>query len=368
MKMNPSRTITISGKEISRNSPCFIIAEAGVNHNGSLSLAKKLIDAAKYAGVDAVKFQTYKTEDIVNKSAEQAEYQKRNTGKVESQFDMLKRLELSYDNFRELKKYCDKKNIIFMTTAHTESALDFVDEIVPAFKVGSGDLNNYPFLERIAKKGKPMIISTGMSRLEEITEAVRIITRYNKDLIVLHCTTQYPTPKEQANLKAMATLEKELGCLIGYSDHTEGIEIPLYAASLGAVVIEKHFTLDRKMEGPDHKASLEPEELKGMVEKIRMGLRYDIPREYLGSGVKKPTKEEIEVAKIARKSIVARTYIPEGTVITDAYITIKRPGDGIDPKFYSEIIGKKAKRDITADSLLKWGDVCTKSQEIKYRK
>lgn len=356
-KNKSNETIEISGKTIGCENPCFIIAEAGVNHNGSVALAKKLIDAAKDAGVDAVKFQTYRTEDIVNKSAEQAEYQKKNTGKVESQFDMLKRLELSYDSFRELKKYCDKKKIIFMTTAHTESALDFVDEIVPAFKVGSGDLNNYPFLERIAKKGKPMIISTGMSKLEEIVEAVRVITKYNKDLVVLHCTTQYPTPKEYANLKAMETLRKELGCLIGYSDHTEGIEIPLYAASLGAVVIEKHFTLDRNMEGPDHKASLEPKELKDMVEKIRMNFRYDIPKEYLGTGIKKPTKEEIEVAKIARKSIVAREYIPKGTIITSEYITIKRPGDGIDPKFYDDVIGKKTKKDIAADSLLKWSDI-----------
>src|SRR3989344_34230 len=339
------KVIKIEDKLIGNNY-VFVIAEAGVNHNGSLVLAKKLVDVAKEAGADTVKFQTFKSEDFVTKEANMANYQEKNTGKKESQLEMLKKLELSYKDFEELKKYCDQKKIMFLSTPHTESAIDFLDKLVPAFKVGSGDLTNLPLLENLAKRNKPIILSTGMGNLTEIKEAVETIKKNNDQIILLHCITNYPCPKEDVNLKAMKTIEKEFSCITGYSDHTEGIEVPIMAVSLGAKVIEKHFTLDKNMEGPDHKASLNPVELKLMIDKIRKNEQIEIPNEILGNGLKVPNKNEVEIAKVARKSVVARMDIPLGSVITENMLIIKRPGTGIIPKDIKKIIGKKANKII----------------------
>lgn len=360
--------IQIGEKLISKSNPCFVIAEAGVNHNGNLELAKKLVDAAYEAGVDAVKFQTFKSEEIVTPEAEQAKYQTENTGKKESQYEMLKRLELSYDNFRELKEYCDKVGIMFLSTPHScKDDVDLVAELCKAIKVGSGDLTNLPILKYMAKKNLPIILSTGMANMEEIKEGVEAVLPINKQLILLHCTTNYPTALNEVNLKAMEAMEKEFNLPVGYSDHTEGIKVSLGAAALGACMIEKHFTLDRNMEGPDHKASLEPDELKQLVDEIReiearmangesrktiLG-ELDIA-EVLGDGVKKPTPSELEVAKIARKSIVAAIDIKAGEIIAANMLKIKRPGTGILPKFLHEIVERKAKENILKDELLTW--------------
>lgn len=341
---------------IKEGDPCFIIAEAGVNHNGNINLAKKLIDAAKKAGVDAVKFQTFRAEDLAAKDAKTADYQKKNTGKRESQIEMLRKLELSDHDFEELKRYCDSKGIMFLSTPHTEGAAELLDNMVPVFKVGSGDLTNIPFLERLAKRGKQIILSTGMSTLKEVKEAASAIRRYNRKLILLHCTTEYPCPKKDANLKVMDTLRKETGCLVGYSDHTKGIEASVMAAYLGAVVIEKHFTLDRKMKGPDHKASLEPGELKRMVNEIRAiengKKKINVPKRILGNGIKKPTKQELRIMKLVRKSIVSAKNINKGEVITEDMIIIKRPGIGIAPKNIAKVLGRIAKKDIKKDELI----------------
>ena len=341
--------IKIGGKLIGAGNPCFIIAEAGVNHNGKLSLAKKLIDKAKEAGVDAVKFQTFKAENIVTKEAKQAKYQTKNIGKKESQFAMLKRLELSYADFRNLKKYCDRKKIIFLSTPHSSKEdVDIVAELCPVIKIASGDLTNLPFLKYIAKKDLPIILSTGMANLREVKEAVKTILSINKKIILLHCTTNYPTPVNEVNLRAMFTMGEEFNLPVGYSDHTQGMEVSLAAAAMGACVIEKHFTLNKKLPGPDHKASLGPEELKAMVRGIRN------IQAALGDGTKKPTPSEMETAKVARKSIVAAKNIKKGTEIREDMLVIKRPGTGIAPKYFNEILGKKAKKDIKKEFLINW--------------
>lgn len=342
----------IGNKLIKEEGPCFIIAEAGVNHNGSLKLAKKLIDAAQNAGADAIKFQTFKTENLVTEGTEMADYQKKNLNKKSSQYRMLKKLELKYEDFIELKKYCDKKNILFLSTPHTEDAIDFLYSLVPAYKIASGDLTNLPFLEKIAKKKKPIILSTGMATLDEVREAVTAIKKTgNNKIIVLHCTTNYPCPLEEVNLKAMLTLKKEFNLLVGYSDHTLGIMVSVIAVALGARVIEKHFTLDKNLTGPDHKASLEPKELEAMTKMIRA------IEQVLGSGIKKPTKSEEKTKKIARKSIAAAKNIKKGTKITEDMLTIKRPGTGIKPKYLDKIIGRIAKENIKEDSLIKLKDL-----------
>lgn len=360
--------IKIGEKLINKNNPCFVIAEAGVNHNGNLELAKKLVYAAKEAGVDAVKFQIFKSEEIVTPQAEQAKYQTENIGKKESQYAMLKRLELPYDDFRELKNYCDKTGIMFLSTPHScKEDVDLVAELCPAIKVGSGDLTNLPILKYMAEKKLPIILSTGMANLEETKEGVEAILPINNQLVLLHCTTNYPTAFNEVNLRAMLTLEKEFNLLIGYSDHTENINVSLAAVALGARIIEKHFTLDRNMEGPDHKASLEPKELKDLIDGIRdiekkllegeksesIIAKLNI-QESLGDGIKRPNSSEIEVAKIARKSIVAATDIKAGEIITENMLKIKRPGTGIIPKFLDKIIGKIAKEDIQKEELITW--------------
>lgn len=341
--------IKIGKKIISKKSPCFIVAEAGVNHNGLLGLAKQLVDVAKKAGADAVKFQTFRSEKIVTPQALQAKYQAENIGKKESQYAMLKRLELPYSAFITLKKYCDKKGIIFLSTPHSgKEDVDLISGLCPAIKIASGDLINLPILKYAAAKKLPIILSTGMSDLNEIKEAVKTILPINKELILLHCTTNYPTLLKEVNLKAMQTIEKEFNLPVGYSDHTEGINVSLAAVALGACVIEKHFTLDRNLPGPDHKASLEPKELKAMVEGIR-GIEIA-----LGNGVKKPNQSEREVAKVARKSIVAAKNIKAGETIKEKMLVIKRPGTGIKSKYLDKIVGKKARREIKKDELIGW--------------
>ena len=362
--------IRIKNRIVSEKSPCFIIAEAGVNHNGDFNLAKKLIDEAKIAGADAVKFIIFRTEKTVTPEAEQAEYQSRNIGQKESQYAMLKRLELSYSDFKELKKYCDQKGIIFLATPHSFEDADLVSQLCPAIKVSSSDLTNLPLLKYIAAKKLPIILSTGMADLEEVKEAIKEILPINQQLIILHCTTNYPTPINEVNLRAMLTLKKEFNLIVGYSDHTEGIKVSLAAVAFGASVIEKHFTLDRNLPGPDHKASLEPQELKALVNGIRdvekrliQGEKPDDlikeldAEEALGDGIKRPNPSEIEVAKVARKSIIADSDIKKGTAIEESMLIIKRPGTGIQPKYFNEVLGKKAKKDIKKDELIKLEDL-----------
>lgn len=326
----------------------FIIAEAGVNHNGSLEIAKKLIDSAVEAGVDAVKFQTFKTENIVCKNAGKAEYQKNTTDAVENQFDMLKKLELTVQMHEEIMHYCDKKGIQFLSTPFDLDSIDYLNKLgISIMKVPSGEITNYPYLKKIGQTEKPVIISTGMSELEEVEAAIKVLRdNGSKEITVLHCNTEYPTPFKDVNLKAMISLKEKLNLRVGYSDHTMGIEIPIAAVAMGAEVIEKHFTLDKNMEGPDHKASLEPEELKAMVQAIRN------VENALGTGIKAPSSSEKKNIVVARKSIVAKRKITQGEVFTEENLTAKRPGNGISPMLWEKIIGKTASRKFEIDELI----------------
>ena len=323
----------------------YIIAEAGVNHNGRLDLALQLCDAAKEAGVDAIKFQTWKTELIISKNTEMADYQKKNLGNDDSQYDMLKKLELSYDNFRLIKDYCDNIGIQFLSTADETESLDFLCELgMPLIKLGSGEITNIPYLRYCAKKNMPLIISTGMCNLSDVATAFDVLTEAGaKDITLLHCTTNYPCPMDEVNLRAMQTLKDAFKCKAGYSDHTMGTEIPIAAVAMGAEIIEKHFTLDRNMEGPDHKASLEPSELKYMVDCIRN------IEAALGDGIKKPNKSEVEISKVVLKSIVAKCDIAKGDVITEDKIAVKRSDSGISATHWDVIVGTKAIKDYEID-------------------
>jgi N,N'-diacetyllegionaminate synthase len=326
----------------------FIIAEAGVNHNGDIHLAKQLIDAAKDAGADAVKFQTFKAEKTISRFAEKAEYQKESTGCGESQLDMVRKLELSFPDFAELKDYCKQKGILFLSTPFDFESIQFLNDLdMPIFKIPSGEITNLPYLIKVAATGKPVIMSTGMSELDEVAEAVCILNDNGAgDITLLHCNTQYPTPFVDANIKAMLELKECFGLPVGYSDHTLGIEAPIAAVALGATVIEKHFTLNKNMEGPDHRASLEPNELKAMVSAIR---NIELA---LGDGKKKPSQSELPNKAIARKSIVAKCDIRAGDLLTEENLTVKRPGSGISPMQWFEIIGMNAKRDFKEDELI----------------
>ncbi|MBO4521346.1 MAG: N-acetylneuraminate synthase [Alphaproteobacteria bacterium] len=320
----------------------FIIAEAGVNHNGSFELAKKLIDAAAEAGADCVKFQTFKADTIVSKSARKAEYQQKTTDAAETQYQMLKRLELSENDHKELQKYCREKGVMFLSTPFDTASVDFLDSLgVEYFKVPSGEITNLPYLRKINSKRKPVIMSSGMASLNEIKEALAVLKDCNVSL--LHCTTEYPCPYEAVNLKAMLTMRDAFHLPVGYSDHTKGIEVPIAAVAMGATIIEKHFTLDRNMEGPDHKASLEPDELKAMVAAIRH------IEAALGTGEKEPAECEKKNIAVARKSIVAKRAIKKGEILSEENLTVKRPGDGISPMRWDEIIGTPAARDYNED-------------------
>lgn len=325
----------------------LIIAEAGVNHNGSLEIAKQLVRTAKECGADIVKFQTAKLDSLVSKHAEMADYQKKNTGKEESQKEMLRKLLLSYEDFLTLADYCKEVGIQFLSTPFDIESIHFLNPMQDIWKVPSGEITNYPYLVEIAKTGKKVIISTGMAEMDEIEAAVRVLRENGtKDLTILHCTTEYPAPLDDVNLRVMQTLKEKFGCPVGYSDHTKGISVSLAASALGAEVIEKHFTLDRNMEGPDHKASLEPDELKALVDGVR-----DIERA-LGTGEKKPSEIELKNRLVARKSIVARMDIKAGDMFTEENLTTKRPGSGLSPMLWNSVIGQKAKRDFTEDELI----------------
>lgn len=328
----------------------FIIAEAGVNHNGSLDLAKKLIDVAAEAGADAVKFQTFKAEKLVSKKAQKAEYQKQTTDAAESQYDMIKKLELDEPAHRELIRYCGEKKIRFLSTPFDHESIELLDaQGMEIFKIPSGEITNLPYLRHIGGLGKEVILSTGMADLGEIEDALDLLVSSGtpkEKITILHATTEYPCPMDEVNLRAMGTIASAFGVRTGYSDHTRGIEVPIAAVAMGASVIEKHFTLDRRMEGPDHKASLEPDELRAMVAAIR-----NIEKA-LGEGIKKPSPSEAKNMAVARKSIVAARPIRAGEVFTSENIAIKRPGSGISPMRYDEIVGERAARDYEEDEPL----------------
>ena len=333
-------------------SKVLIIAEAGVNHNGNLDNAFKLIDAAVDAGVDFVKFQTFKSENLVSKSAKKADYQIQNTGNsTDSQYEMLKKLELSHENHELLIDYCKQKNIQFFSTAFDLDSLQYLKEIgLDLVKIPSGEITNLPYLRKAAQLFNKVILSTGMCTMEDIEAAINIFLAENiskNNITILHCNTEYPTPMNDVNLKAMLSIQQEFGTDIGYSDHTLGIEVPVAAVALGASVIEKHFTLDNTMEGPDHAASLEPHQLKEMVKAIR-----NIEQAISGDGIKKPSESEMKNIEIARKSIVALTSISKGAIFTEENLTIKRPGTGISPMKWDEVIGKVADREYKVDELI----------------
>lgn len=330
----------------------LIIAEAGVNHNGSLENAFKLVDAAVDADVDYIKFQTFKAENLVSKSAKKAKYQVENTeDKEESQFDMLKKLELSHEHHEKLINYCRKKNIKFFSTAFDLESLAYLKEIgLSLVKIPSGEITNLPYLRKAAQLFSEVIISTGMSTLDEIKDALQVFLDAEipkENITILHCNTEYPTPFEDVNLKAMLHIQKEFGTAVGYSDHTLGIEVPIAAVALGASVIEKHFTLDKNMEGPDHKASLEPDELKAMVCAIR-----NTSKAIAGSGLKKPSNSESKNKDIARKSIVAAKSIKKGEIFTAENLTVKRPGNGISPMLWDNVVGTTASKDFEMEDLI----------------
>lgn len=331
---------------------CFIIAEAGVNHNGDLEIAKKMIDRARYVGADAIKFQTFKAENLVTKKADKADYQKENTTE-DSQYEMLKNLELSFEVYYELKNYCDSKGIKFLSTPFDIESATLLNKLdVNCFKISSGDLTDLNLLEQIAIMNKPVILSTGMANLGEVEIAINTIREYSDNkIILLHCTSNYPTKYEDVNLKAMKTLHDAFKLEVGYSDHTNGIEVAIAAVAMGAKVIEKHFTLDKSMNGPDHKASLDVEEFKNMVTAIR---NIEIS---FGDGIKKANLSEENTKKVARKSLVTTMKVQKGQIIEPFMVTCKRPDGGIKPKYMKNIVGKKALNDIEQDQMIKWTDI-----------
>lgn len=331
-------------------SKVFIIAEAGINHNGSIELAKKLIDVAAESGADAVKFQTFVTDNLVNKSAQKADYQKQNTSKDESQYEMLKRLELDKKAHEAIISYCMQKKIMFLSTPFDHESIDLLNGFeMPIFKIPSGEITNLPYLRHIGRLAKEVIISTGMANLNEVQNALEVLIKVGtskEKITVLHATTEYPCPVGEVNLRAMQTIKATFDVKVGYSDHTQGIEVPIAAVAMGACVIEKHFTLDRAMEGPDHKASLEPDELKAMVQAIR---HIELA---LGDGIKRPTESEQKNISVARKSILASRPIEIGETFSDNNLIVKRPGNGISPMRWDEVVGHKATRNFSADELI----------------
>lgn len=326
----------------------FIIAEAGVNHNGSIDLAKRMIDEAARIGADAVKFQSFKAEKLVTAAAQKAEYQKATTGTAESQFEMLKKLELDYGKHKELMDYAEKRKILFLSSPFDLESIDLLDTLgLPLFKIPSGEITNYPYLVRIARLKKKVILSTGMADLGEVEDAIEVLESNGcEDITILHCNTEYPTPMADVNLLAMKTMAKAFGLPVGYSDHTPGIEIPIAAAAMGASVIEKHFTLDKTMPGPDHRASLEPNEFSDMILAIR---NIELA---MGDGRKKASCSEEKNKKIVRKSIVASCDIKAGECLTEENLTVKRPGTGLSPMLWDEIIGRKAVKDFKKDECI----------------
>lgn len=325
----------------------LIIAEAGVNHNGSLDTAKALVMAAKECGADIVKFQTINVDELVSKQAAMADYQKKNLSTEESQKNMLNKLALKKEDFYTLANYCREIGIKFLSTPFDIDSIHFLNPLQDMWKIPSGEITNYPYLVEIGKTGKEVILSTGMSTLKEVADALEILNSHGAGKVtLLHCTTEYPAPPESVNLRAMMTMQNQLHCRIGYSDHTQGIEIPIAAAAMGACIIEKHLTLDRNMFGPDHMASLEPEELKAMIMAVR---KVECA---LGDGIKAPSECERKNMDIARKSIVARRRIKKGEQFSSDNITAKRPGNGVNPMRWNEVIGMYAVRDFDEDELI----------------
>lgn len=336
---------------------CIIIAEAGVNHNGSVDIAMQLIDAAADAGVDYIKFQTFITELNISRDATKASYQIANTNnESESQFDMVKKLELSFEEFRVMRDYCKIKNVGFLSTGFDQPSIDFLDGLsMDYFKIPSGEITNVSYLQHIARKGKSVIMSTGMADLKEVEDALIVLTKEGLNqaqITVLHCNTEYPTPMKDVNLKAMITIRDTLKVNVGYSDHTKGIEVPIAAVALGATVIEKHFTIDRNMPGPDHLASLEPDELKAMVTSIR-----NIELAISGNGLKETSPSEMQNKNIARKSIHIAHDLRPGAILEEMDLIMKRPGDGISPMMLQAILGRKLKHNLPADHKLSWEDL-----------
>lgn len=346
-------TIRIDSRNIGSGEPVFIVAEAGVNHNGDVRRAEEMVDTAAEAGADAIKFQTFRADEVVSLAAPKAQYQIENTGEEGSQLEMLKRLELSPDAHRKLIERCHARGIMFLSTPFDFPSADLLETLsVPAYKVPSGEITNWPFLEHIASKGKPVILSTGMSNLDEVEQAVKVLRAAGcSELLILHATSSYPATAASANLRAMRTLSDSFHTPVGLSDHTTGIEVALAATALGACVLEKHFTLDRSLVGPDHKASLEPAELRSLVRGIRA------VESALGDGRKQPTPSEEDVRRVARRSIVARSTIPSGTPIAQDLLAYKRPGTGIPPSRLADVIGRRTTRTIPADTLIQFEDL-----------
>lgn len=328
----------------------FIIAEAGVNHNGDVGTAKKLVEAASESGADAVKFQTFKTENLVSHYAQKAEYQTQSTGENGSQYEMIKKLELDVNAHKELIEYCREKNIMFLSTAFDPDSIDLLENLgLEIFKIPSGEITNLPYLRKIGKLGKKVFLSTGMSDMDEIKNALDVLIKSGtkiENITVLHCNTEYPTPFEDVNLRAMLSIKEVFNVSVGYSDHTTGTEVPVAAVALGASIIEKHFTLDRNMPGPDHRASLEPGELKAMVSAIR-----NIEKA-MGDGIKRPSPSELKNRAAARKSIVASRDIKKGEVLSEDIISTKRPGTGISPMKWDSVVGKAASKDFESDAMI----------------
>lgn len=346
--MNFNKEFSIQGRKISPSSPTFVIAEAGVNHGGDMNIAKKLIDLASEAGADAVKFQTFKAEHLILENVKKAPYQQKTTNASESQIEMLKTLEITKEQNLELKKYCEHKKIIFLTTPFDENSLDEIDEIdLPAYKIASTDTTNLPFLKKIAKKGKPIFLSTGMSYLSEIQMALEVIYKYNRNLVLLQCTANYPIEDNEANLNVLNTFKKNFDVLLGYSDHTVGIGAAAFAIPMGAKVVEKHFTLDKSLEGPDHKASLSPDELKFFVKLVK---KVD---DFMGTDIKKPSLSELKTRESLQKCLVANCHIREGGFFTEDNIVAKRTGGiGISPIYYNDIVGTKTTKTYKKDEII----------------
>ena len=340
--------VSIAGRPVGPGHPCFVIAEAGVNHNGDLDLARRLVDIAAEAGADAVKFQTFRAERLATSGAPKAEYQRRHTSTTESQLDMLRRLELTSDAHRELQARCHARNVLFLSTPFDEGSADFLESLdVPAFKIPSGEITNLSFVAHVARKRRPMIVSTGMAHLHEVEAIVRTVRETgNPDIVLLHCVSNYPAAPGDVNLRAMHTIAATFGLPVGYSDHTEGIEVALAAVALGACVVEKHFTLDRTLPGPDHQASLEPGEMKAMVRGIR------IVQEALGHGRKEPAASEAATAQVARRSLVAARDLVAGTMLSESDIAVRRPGTGLPPARRADLVGRAVRVDVKAGTPL----------------
>jgi N-acetylneuraminate synthase/N,N'-diacetyllegionaminate synthase len=344
-----SATINIGGRAVGAGAPVFVIAEAGVNHNGDPALAHQLIEVAAAAGADAVKFQTFRSEALVSRHAPKAPYQVETTGGAESQLEMLRRLELSRETFVALAEACRRRGVLFLSSPFDTASADDLEALgVVAFKTGSGELTNLPLLDHLAAKGRPIIVSTGMATMDEVETAVTTVRRRGTPLALLHCVSAYPAPPEETNLRAMDSLRERFACPVGFSDHTPGITVAVAAIARGASILEKHFTVDRSLPGPDHRASLDPRELTALVAAVRQ------VEAALGDGQKRPTPAELPTRTVARKSLVAARALRRGEALTAAAVTVKRPGTGIPPGDLPQALGRRLRRDLDVDEVIEW--------------